>query len=153
MEVFRLARLKYAKSLSGKGASKSGNRWNSKGVEIIYNAQSRALAMAEVLVHISINQLPSDYKMLTINIPDKIKIKTLKASELPKSWNSHPPLIYSQQVGDEFIMANEFCVLKVPSVVVYGDFNYLINPYHIDFKRIKIESVDDFPIDQRLKSL
>ena len=153
MEVFRLARLKYSKSLSGKGASISGNRWNSKGVEIIYTAQSRALAMAEVLVHISLNQLPSDYKMLTINIPDDIKIKTLIEPELPKSWYSHPPSVYSQQVGDEFIMTNEFCILKVPSVVVYCDFNYLINPYHKDFNRIKIQSVDDFPIDQRLKSL
>jgi len=152
VKVFRLARLKYSKSLSGKGAAKSGNRWNSKGVEIIYTAQSRALAMAEVLVHISINQLPSDYKMLTIDIPDEINIKTLKASELPKSWSSHPPSIYSQEVGDAFIMANKCCVLKVPSVVVYGDFNYLINPYHKDFNRIKIQFVDDFPIDQRLKS-
>ena len=152
MKVFRLARLKYAKSLSGKGASKFGNRWNSKGVEMIYTAQSRALAMAEILVHISLNQLPSDYKMLTINIPDDLNIKNLKASELPKSWNSHPPSIYSQQVGDAFIMANEFCVLKVPSVVVYGDFNYLINPHHKEFNRIKIQSVDDFPFDQRLKS-
>ena len=152
MEVFRLARLKYAKSLDGKGASKSGNRWNSKGVEIIYSAQSRALAMAEVLVHISLNQLPSDYKMLTINIPDDLNIKTLRNSELPKSWNSHPPSIYGQRIGDEFIMSNELCVLKVPSVVVYGDFNYLINPYHKKFNQIKIQSVDDFPIDQRLKS-
>ena len=152
MEVFRLARLKYAKSLSGKGASKSGNRWNSKGVEMIYTAESRALAMAEVLVHISLNQMPSDYKMLTINIPDNLNIKTLRNSELPKSWNSHPPSVYSQQVGDEFIMDKKFCILKVPSVVVYGDFNYLINPYHKDFNRIKIESVDDFPFDQRLKS-
>lgn len=152
MKVFRLARLKYAKSLSGKGAAKSGNHWNSKGVEMIYTAESRALAMAEVLVHISLNQMPSDYKMLTIKIPDDIKIKNLKALELPISWNSHPPSIYSQQVGDAFIMANDFCVLKVPSVVVYGNFNYLINPYHKDFNRIKIKIVDDFPIDQRLRS-
>ena len=42
MEVYRLAREKYAKKLSGVGAAKYGNRWNSKGVEIIYTASSRA---------------------------------------------------------------------------------------------------------------
>ena len=50
MKVFRLTRKKYAEILNGKGASKSGNRWNSKGTEIIYTAESRSLAMAELVV-------------------------------------------------------------------------------------------------------
>ena len=69
MEVFRLARKKYPIVLSGKGASISGARWNSKGTEIIYCAQNRALAMAEVLVHLSLATLPNDFVMLTIDIP------------------------------------------------------------------------------------
>jgi len=58
MRIFRLSRKKYASELSGIGASKSGNRWNSRGTEIIYCANSRALAMAEVSVHISLTTLP-----------------------------------------------------------------------------------------------
>ena len=42
MKVFRLSKKKYAEELSGKGASKSGNRLNSKGTEIIYTAESRS---------------------------------------------------------------------------------------------------------------
>ena len=152
MEVFRLARQKYSKSLSGKGAALSGNRWNSRGVEMIYTAQSRALAMAEVLVHLPLHQLPSDYKMMCIEIPDSLDIKTLKNKDLPKLWNALPHHMSSQKIGDDFIMQNKFIALKVPSAVVYGDFNFLINPYHADFNSISIKSVDDFPIDQRLKS-
>lgn len=150
MEVFRLARQKYSKSLSGKGAAISGNRWNSKGVEMIYTAQSRALAMAEVLVHLPLHQLPSDYKMMCIEIPEVLNIKSLKYKDLPKLWNALPHHISSQRIGDDFMMQNQFIALKVPSALVYGDFNYLINPHHADFKSIKIKSVDDFPIDQRL---
>ncbi len=151
MEVFRLARQKYSKSLSGKGAALSGNRWNSKGVEMIYTAQSRALAMAEVLVHLPLHQLPSDYKMMCIEIPDSLDIKALKSEQLPKLWNALPHHMSSQKIGDDFIMQNQFIALKVPSAVVYGDFNFLINPYHADFNSISIKYVDDFPIDQRLR--
>ncbi len=150
MRVFRLSRRKYSSELSGKGAAKFGNRWNSKGTEIIYTAESRALAMAEVAVHLSLATLPSDYVMIEIDIPDNMIIKSLQEHEFDKNWNSHPPSTSTQKIGDEFIDAMEFCVLKVPSAVVQGDYNYLINPYHNLFKYIKIVKVTDFPFDKRL---
>ncbi len=69
MEVFRLSRAKYATQLSGFGASLKGARWNSRGTEIIYTAQNRSLAMAEIAVHFSLSMLPRDYRMLTIHVP------------------------------------------------------------------------------------
>lgn len=149
MKVFRLSKKKYANTLSGKGASKSGNRWNSKGTEIIYTAESRALAMAEVAVHLALATLPGDYTLIEIEIPDAIKIKEIKIKELPDNWNNHPPNRTTQKIGDEFIDSDE-CLLKVPSAVVQGDFNILINPYHKEFREIKIISVVDFPFDIRI---
>lgn len=146
MEVFRLARKKYQIELSGKGASISGARWNSKGTEIIYCAQNRALAMAEVLVHLSLAALPNDFVMLTIEIPDAILIETLDLTNLNIGWNTFPCTFETPLLGDDFIKRNETCVLKVPSAVVKGDFNFLINPYHVDFYKIKI-------IEQRAKRL
>jgi|SRR5690606_32439670 len=150
MRVFRLSKKKYSKDLSGKGASKSGNRWNSKGTEIIYSAESRALAMAEVAVHLTLATLPSDYVMIEIDIPDDVQIKELELKDLPDNWNNHPPNISTQKIGDEFIASIDVCVLKVPSAVVQGDYNYLINPYHKQFKTIKIFEVKDFPFDKRI---
>lgn len=150
MEVFRLSKKKYAQELSGKGASKSGNRWNSKGTEIIYTAESRALAMSEILVHLSLATFPKDFMMIEILIPDTIKIREIKQQNLPENWNNHPPNMETQKIGDEFIDTRDACILKVPSAVVKGDFNYLINPYHKDFKKIKIVSITDFPFDSRI---
>jgi RES domain-containing protein len=150
MNVFRLSKNKYANKLNGKGASKSDNRWNSKGTEIIYTAQSRALAMAEVAVHLTLATLPSDYVMIEIEIPDNIKIKEIEPEELPNNWNSYPSSNDTQKMGDDFIHSNEFCVLKVPSAVVKGDFNFLINPYHNEFKQINIVEVTAFPFDKRI---
>ena len=150
MEVFRLSRKKYASELSGIGASKFGNRWNSKGTEIIYCASSRALAMAEVSVHLSLVNLPKDFVMLEINIPKSIRVDVLNEKNLPENWNDFPHTYKTQKLGDAFIYSNENCILKVPSAVVKGDFNYLINPHHSDFKKIKISSFYKFPFDKRL---
>jgi RES domain-containing protein len=150
MKVFRLARKKYPIELSGKGASISGARWNSKGTEIIYCAQNRALAMAEVLVHLSLATLPSDFVMLTIDIPDDISVEVLDPNKLSIDWNVFPCTFETPLLGDNFIRRNEACVLKVPSAVVKGDFNLLINPYHADFYKIKITDQIDFPFDKRI---
>ena len=150
MKLFRLSKKKYATVFNGKGAAKSNNRWNSKGTEIIYAAESRALAMAEVAVHVTIATLPKDFVMLTIDIPEQIIIKKIEVENLDKSWNAMLPNSKTKKIGDLFIDDLEFCVLKVPSAVVKGDFNYLINPYHKDFKKIKIIDVTDFPFDKRM---
>jgi RES domain-containing protein len=53
MELFRLCREKYIKPLSGKGAAIKGARWNSVGVELIYTASNRSLAMASSITFYS----------------------------------------------------------------------------------------------------
>ena len=150
MEVFRLARKKYPIELSGKGAAMFGARWNFKGTEIVYTAQSRALAMAEVVVHLSLATLPKDFVMLTIDVSDTISIEFLDEKKLPRGWNVFPHSFTTQLLGEDFIKRSEACILKVPSAVVKGDYNLLLNPYHEDFKQIKIIDQVDFPFDKRI---
>lgn len=140
MEVFRLSRKKFSKSLSGKGSAIKGARWNSIGVELIYTAANRSLAMAEVAVHFSLATLPTDYMMVTIEIPDYINIKAVETRDLPSNWNDFPHPSSTQTIGDKFVKENKFCVLKIPSVVTKGDYNYLINPNHPDFPRCRFRS-------------
>lgn|SRR5690554_869914 len=150
MKVYRLSRKKYADKLSGKGAALSANRWNSKGIEMIYTAESRALAMAEVIVHLSLDLLPKDFVLLEITIPDTISLKTIQTKTLSENWSRFPYHRTTQLIGDNFIKENKYAVLKVPSAVVIGDFNFLINPFHSEFETIKITSKQPFLFDQRL---
>lgn len=150
MHVFRLARAKHASSLSGKGASKYGARWNPVGVELIYTAQNRSLAMAEVAVHLTLATLPDDYQMITIHIPDDIKIKQLTEADLPTNWQAFPHPVSTQDIGRDFVLNNECGVLKIPSAVTKGDYNVLINPNHPDFPQITMVQIEPFPFDQRL---
>ncbi|TAE12767.1 MAG: RES domain-containing protein [Bacteroidetes bacterium] len=150
MEVFRLSRQAFSGTLSGKGAALKGARWNSAGVEVVYAASNRSLAMAEVAVHLSFTWLPTDYQMLTIYVPPGTSITTVPLAELPRDWNVFPHRPATQAIGDAFIAANKFCILQVPSAVTPGDTNWLMNPYHPEFARIQIIRAEDFRFDNRL---
>lgn len=127
-----------------------GARWNSIGVELIYTAQNRSLAMAEVAVHLTVATLPDDYVMSTIHIPDDVASNILSINELPSNWNEFPHPSSTQKYGDEFVMQGKHAILVVPSVVTKGDWNILINPKHRDFGRMSIVQIEPFPFDSRM---
>ncbi len=150
MEAYRLSRKKYATPLSGKGAAIKGARWNSTGVQMIYLASNRSLAMAEVAVHLTLATIPGDYVMATIYLPDDISTKKLTELDLPADWNAFPHPVSTQAVGDKFIADNKYCVLQIPSAVTHGDYNLLINPHHSEFSKVKIIKAERFPFDRRI---
>jgi RES domain-containing protein len=150
MIVFRLSKAKFANDLSGKGAEKSGGRWNSKGTALVYTSASRALCTTEIAVHTPLGNLPLDYKIISIEIPDNMHIQELEAENLPVDWKSIPHAHSTQQIGDRFVSEGIFPVIKVPSVVVQDEFNYLINPAHSDSKQITIKFIEPFNFDERL---
>ena len=150
MEVYRLSRKKFVNNLSGKGAALKGARWNSIGVELIYTAGNRSLAMAEIAVHFTLATLPDDYMMVTIFVPNDISMQKLNVTDLPTDWNKFPHTTSTQSIGDKFVTGNKYCVLQIPSSVTQGDYNFLINPNNPDFKRIKIIDIVNFPFDNRI---
>jgi RES domain-containing protein len=150
MIVFRLAKLKYVKDFSGKGAEKSGGRWNSKGTLVIYTSISRALCTAEIAVHAPLGIVPRDYTLATIEIPDSSRILKTDLNKLPDDWKSFPHPNSTQLLGDRFISENKYLVMQVPSVVVQGEFNFLLNPAHKDFSRIRLLKTEPFVFDERL---
>ena len=151
MEVFRLTILKYAQDLSGIGAKLYGGRWNKPGQAVLYTAASRSLALVEVLVHVANAYLPTDYQLLTIYIPDNSVIE-LPIKDLPTNWNNSPPSDDLKNFSEDWLSTNQYLGLKVPSAVVKGEFNYLLNPLHSDMSKVKILSQEPFIFDSRLKT-
>jgi RES domain-containing protein len=150
VRVYRLAKEKYKQDLSGKGAETHGGRWNSKGTRMLYTSDSRALAKLEVAVNVPLNKLPKNYYMTVLEIPDNLvreyDLNLLKGQD----WKNNPPIKFTQTEGDEFIASGKALAMKVPSSVVEGDFNYLINPEHKDADKIEIVSSAKFNFDMRL---
>lgn len=149
MNVFRLNKEKYRKDMSGQGAQIAGGRWNSVGVPMIYTSQSRSLSTAEVAVNLPLGDVPGGFEITTIYIPDDCKLTEILVKDLPPGWKTFPPTILTQKIGDQFIIQGKYLVMKVPSAVVPGDFNYLINPRHPDFHRIEIIKKEPYEFDER----
>lgn len=150
MIVFRLSKARYSHDLSGKGAEKAGGRWNSKGTAILYTSESRALCTTEVAVHLPLGIVPTDYELVTLEIPDTAGIQVLTEDALPDDWDAFPPIPSTQTVGDQFVEEVKHMVLKVPSAVIQDDFNYLLNPLHPNFSQVKCLSTETFRFDGRL---
>jgi RES domain-containing protein len=150
MIVFRLSKSAWKNDLSGRGAELTGGRWNSKGTALIYTSSSRALCMAEVAVHLPLSILPEDYYLVEISVPDLISVTVKELKKLPAGWRSFPYDHQTQIMGDRFVQQGRYLIMKVPSAVVQGDFNYLINPRHQELSRIKIVSTERFIFDRRL---
>lgn len=135
MIVYRLTRSAYARDLSGTGGLYAAQRCNYKGTPVIYAAQHVSLALAEVLVHLELSEVPLDYNLVTIEIPDSALSEQTTAEEaLAASKNPRVP------------------VYLVPSVVVPQELNVVIFPKAPGFEA-KIVKVEPFPIDERLIGL
>lgn len=149
MVLYRISNCIHAEDISGTGAKLFGGRWNSIGTPLHYMAESRALAALEVLANK--NSLTHS-KILCLTVFD-IKtnlIKSLKATDLPKNWKNCPSPSTLAQIGDEFVKQNDFLLLKVPSVLIEDEYNYLMNVNHSFANEIKILEVKSFSFDDRL---
>lgn len=149
MNVYRLATARRANDLSGEGARRAGGRWNRVGMAVLYTAQSRALATLEVLVHTPLATVPDTYRMLTLHLPDD-SLYQLGVAQLPPGWNTPTPPDAVRQLIDEWIAANQFLALQVPSAVVDGDFNVLINPAHPHARHVQLIDNVPYQFDSRL---
>ena len=53
-------------------------------------------------------------------------------------------------IGDEWLRSKTSPVLRVPSVIIPDESNFLLNPAHADFAKLSISKPEDFRFDPRL---
>ncbi|TKB97027.1 RES family NAD+ phosphorylase [Pedobacter cryophilus] len=148
MELYRLGSCKFSADTSGEGSRLYGGRWNTIGVPAVYFASSRALAVLEVLVHLPPALLPSDFCMAILKL-ETIAFE-ITENQLPTGWNTFPFLKQVQLIGNSFFKEGKHLLLKVPSAVVSGEFNYIMNPKHKQAKDIVFIKNEPFSFDSRL---
>lgn len=147
--VYRVARAKHARDLSGIGARLTGGRWNTKDTGVIYTSESRSLAAMEYLVHVSLTDIPAETKIVSIGIPDTNIPKKIDPSDLPKDWRKNPAPFLLAGIGTKWVLSMKSLLLRVPSAVIMNEFNILINPTHHDIQSVNIVKVESFVYDER----
>ena len=148
--AWRIVRAARAKSaFTGEGARIYGGRWNSRGTAIVYVSEHESLAALELLVHLTPLIPDARYLSFRLEWADKLTSHLL-VKNLPPDWNAEPPGIQTMQIGDEWVRARKSVALAVPSVLSTSEMNFLLNPRHPDFKKIKISDPVDYRFDSRL---
>jgi len=150
MLIYRISSSKYIEDLSGAGAKAYGGRWNNKGTAIVYLAESRAMAVMEVLVHLRSDEVDKPFVLATFDVPDD-KIKNISVLDLPKNWRDPQAAGDLKRIGDTFVSDGSYLFLKVPSVILEEEFNFILNPKHLDREKIKLINRRNFTFDKRFK--
>jgi RES domain-containing protein len=138
-----------ATAFDGEGARLHGGRWNSPGTAVVYTSESLSLAVLELLVHLQATRLLGSYCSIAVDFDDAL-VDAVEAAALPRGWTRYPAPSALQEIGDQWVAGRRSVVLRVPSAVVPGESNFLLNPGHPDFARVVIGPPRPFVLDPRL---
>ena len=151
--AWRLAAPEFARNaeqlMSGEGARRYGGRWNSIGRAAVYLGDSLALAAMELLVHVRTERILETYRQMPVFIPERL-VMHVGEDQLPPEWarpGLHP---VTQEIGDRWIDRQWSVVLQVPSAVVRGETNFVVNPRHAGFDAITTGPISTFRYDPGL---
>lgn len=149
--AFRIVKERFVQgAFSGTGARQFGGRWNPTGFAAVYTAESLALTILEILVHLEDeNLLFQRFVKIPVSF-DPALVWELPAIRLPENWDALPICEATQDIGRQWLQKAEHPILKVPSAITKSESNYVINPFHPDFKKMKIGEPQHFEFDRRL---
>lgn len=145
-----------ATALTGDGAKKFGGRWNHVGVAVVYCSSSLALAQLETLVHLKGPLPPGGFESLEVVFPASCVGKRISVDELEEfaiNWRAYPPHVVLQEIGSDWVASGTSLVMEVPSAVSPPESNFLINPAHLDFHKVKSSAPVPIVWDPRLIEL
>jgi RES domain-containing protein len=135
-------------AFSGEGPRRYGGRWNSPGTAIVYTSAHQSLAALELLVHLDPeSEMP--LKAFLLEFDDGL-VEQLSPRALPPDWRKSPPAGETMSIGDQWVREKRTSVLAVPSAIVPAETNFLLNPAHPDFGKIRIHKGSVFVLDPRL---
>jgi RES domain-containing protein len=153
IEAWRICKPKYVPTaFDGEGAAREPGRWNERGQKVVYTADSKPLAVLEIVVHADAG-LSAYYVLISCSFDESL-VEVLDPNILPLKWNRlvDPSWAVLQRLGGEWIASKRSAILRVPTAVVPGQYNYLLNPEHPDFSKIQIGAPIDFEPDPRLST-
>lgn len=84
------------------------------------------------------------------DIPASLPLTSVRASDLPARWREYRAPDVLADIGARWTRAGQTAVLAVPSAVIPQESNYLLNPAHPLFSKIRIGRAERFSFDPRL---
>jgi RES domain-containing protein len=147
MIVYRFSPKQFIDNITGEGSKLFGGRWNFKGLPALYTSFTTSLALLELLIHSASHDEIKNNSLALIELPEK-DLLAIESTRLKTNWWHDEE--YTKYIGSEFLKSKKSLLLKVPSAVIQHEYNIIVNPLHIDFKKIKLKEIRDFNFDVRL---
>lgn len=116
---------------------------------MVYTSSSLALAAIEFFVHLDPSDAPDDLVSLMAELPEHLTIERIDTTSLPSNWrrvDNH----YLQKMGSDWVRSTRSVALVVPSAVVEGELNVLLNPTSPEFEGITVTPPKTFRYDERM---
>ena len=155
--IWRLELDKYIQdAFSGHGSARYPGRWNKAGDTVVYCSESLALATLEILVHLAglDEMLKMPYFKVSATLAHDIGITEINpkaAANISKKWDAPSPPEELKAFGSQWYSEKKTPILKVPSVIVPEEYNFVINVRHPDAKtKIDYGYPAPFKLDSRL---
>ena len=145
--IVRATRVKTA--FTGEGSRLYGGRWNSRSTSVIYVSEHESLAALELFVHCTPLSPAQRYFSFRLEWDDKLT-EYFPVKNLPPDWRAEPPTSASMRIGDEWVQRASSVALALPSLLSASELNFLLNPNHPHFKKIKIGPPFEYWFDSRL---
>ncbi len=136
-------------AFDGEGARVHGGRWTSPGRPAVYVSESRALATLEILAGLGSTSVIPAYVLIGVDLDESLVVP-VDRSALTDGWDASPPTAASRSVGDSWLAKGTSAVLEVPSAIIPQERNYLLNPAHPDFRRIRTGAPEFFRMTSRV---
>lgn len=150
VSAFRIVQPRWvAMAMDGEGARLYGGRWNPVGVAVVYLAESRSLAALEMLAHLTPQSRTLPFSLIEVRFPESC-VEELAPSKLPRNWQDNQAPDSLKRIGADWVASGSSLVLRVPSAVVAGEFNYLLNPAHPDSAKIQLSEPVAWVFDRRI---
>ena len=149
--LWRIVKEKHAAAaFDGEGAKRYGGRWSPRGLAAVYLGGSLSLAALETFVHLAAEDARLRFVSIRVAVPDDVAVETLDMKRLPDDWRGEPPPAAGQALGGEWLRGGLSALLRVPSVIVPHEANYVLNPLHPDARKIALAKPHAFGFDQRM---
>jgi RES domain-containing protein len=105
--------------------------------------------MVEYFVHLDRDDPPPDLVVAAADVPDDVSRAHVAPPKLPARWRQTPAPAELAAIGDRFARRRREAILVVPSALAPDEFNWLLNPDHLDFRRVRIHPPEPFSYDVR----
>lgn len=105
-----------------------------------------------MLAQLNLPDLLGKYVLIPVEMEEEERL-VVDVEILPKQWRAYPAPVEVRLIGDEWVASGRSVGLRVPSVLVPNENNFLVNPLHADFSRLKIGKPVEFEFDVRLKKV